>query len=109
MSVKLVTRMVFKIHGMDCAEEVAILRRELEPLVSNPDSLQFDVLSGKLIVEDQDLSLEQVVHAVAKTGMTAEAWSANSNRGKSTKQWISYRTLLTVASGISPIVLNVER
>ena len=100
MSVKSVTRMVFKIHGMDCAEEVAILRRELEPLVSNPDSLQFDVLNGKLVFEDQGLSLDQVVEAVAKTGMTAEEWAENATSDKSKNQWFSLRTLLTVASGM---------
>ena len=100
MSVNSIKQMAFKIHGMDCAEEVAILRRELEPLVSNPDSLQFDVLNGRLVVEDQDLSLEQVIRAVANTGMTAEEWANNAAGDKSKIQWLSLRTLLTGASGI---------
>jgi hypothetical protein len=34
----------FRIHGMDCADEVAILRREIVPLVGSPDRLGFDIL-----------------------------------------------------------------
>ena len=55
-------QMAFKIHGMDCAEEVAILKRELGPLVDDIEQLRFDVLNGKLIVEGtDDLSQDQVV------------------------------------------------
>ena len=43
-------QIAFKIHGMDCAEEVAILKRELGPLVDDFEQLRFDVLNGKLIV-----------------------------------------------------------
>lgn len=31
-----------RIHWMDCADEVAILRREIVPLVGSPDRLGFD-------------------------------------------------------------------
>lgn len=40
----------FKIHGMDCAEEVAVLKREVGPVVGGEDRLSFDILSGKLTV-----------------------------------------------------------
>jgi Zn2+/Cd2+-exporting ATPase len=43
-------RIAFRIHGMDCADEVALLRRELEPLVQAPDRLSFDILRGKMLV-----------------------------------------------------------
>jgi hypothetical protein len=36
----------FKIHGMDCAEEVGILKRELRDLVGNESNLSFDILNG---------------------------------------------------------------
>ena len=32
-------RLEFRIHGMDCADEVAILRREIEPIVKEPGTL----------------------------------------------------------------------
>ena len=39
-----------RIDGMDCAEEVTILKRELVPLVVDAERLQFDVLNRKLTV-----------------------------------------------------------
>jgi len=94
-------QLAFKIHGMDCAEEVAILKRELGPLVDDIEQLRFDVLNGKLIVEaGDDLSQEQIVHAVNKTGMRAEAWKDVEPETKS-GFWSDYgRTILTTASGL---------
>ena len=40
----------FRVFGMDCAEEVAILRRELGPIAGGPENLAFDILNGKMIV-----------------------------------------------------------
>ena len=34
----------FRIHGMDCADEVAILKRELTPRVGDSQRLAFDIL-----------------------------------------------------------------
>ena len=93
------SQMAFKIHGMDCAEEVAILKRELGPLV-DIEQLRFDVLNGKLIVVGMnDLSQEQVVQAVSKTGMRAEAWKDNEPENE-TDFWNVYgRAILTSVSG----------
>ena len=94
-------QMAFKIHGMDCAEEVAILKRELGPLVGDVEQLRFDVLNGKLIVEGtDDLSQDRIVQAVNKTGMRAEVWKDGEPETKS-GFWIDYgRTILTTASGL---------
>lgn len=61
---------------MDCADEVAILKRELTPLTGSADRLQFDILRGKMTVLDgsPNLTPAQIVSAVAKTGMRAEPW-----------------------------------
>ena len=66
----------FRIHGMDCADEVAILRRELNPLVQSADRLAFDILRGKMTVRGGSplATREQIVAAVARTGMRAELW-----------------------------------
>ena len=47
-------RSEFRIHGMDCADEVAILRREIEPIVKEPGRLSFDILRGKMNVDQGD-------------------------------------------------------
>ena len=40
----------FRIIGMDCADEVAILKREVGPVAGGEGQLAFDVLSGKMTV-----------------------------------------------------------
>ena len=65
----------FRVQGLDCAEEVAILKRELGPLVGGEESLGFDVLRGKLTVSSSDVAPEAIRDAVARTGMKAEPWS----------------------------------
>lgn len=65
----------FRIRGMDCAEEVAGLKRELVPLVGGEDHLGFDLLRAKLVITDAgDLSGEAIVEAVRRTGLRAEPW-----------------------------------
>ena len=44
-------RFEFRIHGMDCADEVAILKREMGPLVGDSSRLSFDILRGKMYVD----------------------------------------------------------
>ncbi len=95
------SKLTFRIQGMDCAEEVAILKSELSPLVESVEQLRFDVLSGKLIIDGaSNLSPEQIVQAVAKTGMRAEVWRDQSRPNESSF-WQTYgRSILTTASGI---------
>ncbi len=38
----------FRVLGMDCAEEVTALKRELAPLVGDEERLAFDLLQGKM-------------------------------------------------------------
>ena len=39
--------LVFRIHGMDCADEAGIPRKELGPMVQSAEQLSFDILRGK--------------------------------------------------------------
>ena len=48
------TEIELRIHGMDCAEEVTLLKRELIPLLGDEDRLGFDLLNGKLTVRRRD-------------------------------------------------------
>jgi len=41
---------IFKIAGMECAEEVTLLKREIGPVVGGEDRLAFDILRRKMIV-----------------------------------------------------------
>ncbi|MCO6435966.1 MAG: heavy metal translocating P-type ATPase [Phycisphaerae bacterium] len=94
----------FRIAGMDCAEEVAVLKRELGPLVGGEERLSFDVLRGRLTLsaEASDVGSRQVMDAVAKTGMRAEPWSEASSDAARTGLWQRWgRAALTGLSGMA--------
>jgi Cd2+/Zn2+-exporting ATPase len=63
---------VFKIEGMDCREEVAILERRLKPL-PGMEELVPDLVGQRLRVryDAAKLSTSAIVEAVAQTGMRA--------------------------------------
>lgn len=89
----------FKIHGMDCAEEVAILKREIGPLVGGADKLAFDILNGKMTILT-NIESNAVVNAVGRTGMRAELWETAPRKATEQTFWQRWgRTGLTIASG----------
>lgn len=90
----------FNVSGLDCADEVAILRRTVGPLVGGPDQLAFDVLNGRMTVLEAaaPTSDEAIVAAVAQTGMSAQ----RSFRGAKPEVDGRFRSqkLLTAVSGV---------
>jgi len=66
----------FKVQGLDCAEEVAVLRGEVGPLVGGGENLAFDVLNGRMTVLESAPSIApgEILAAVRRTGMTAVEW-----------------------------------
>lgn len=70
------SRLSFKIRGIDCAEEVEALKRELSPLVGGEDNLAFDILSGRMTVlaAPESVTADAIRRAVARTGMRAIPW-----------------------------------
>lgn len=97
----------FKIHGMDCAEEVAVLKREVGPIVGGEDRLIFDILNGRMTVtpESASLSPETIRQAVARTGMRAEVWRDEPTGPRDEDFWQRRgRTVLTVASGVLTVL-----
>ena len=95
--------LAFKIHGMHCAEEIAVLKRALGPMVGDEDRLAFDILNGKLVVESgpESVSTEAIIQAVARTGMRAEVWRATASAVGDAGFWQRHaRTVLTGASGL---------
>jgi Zn2+/Cd2+-exporting ATPase len=61
---------------LDCAEEVAVLRREVDPLVGGESNLAFDVLNGRMTILDSAMpvSADKIRAVVGRTGMTAVEW-----------------------------------
>ncbi|MFO0850762.1 MAG: heavy metal translocating P-type ATPase [Gemmataceae bacterium] len=91
----------FRIRGMDCAEEVAVLKREVGPVVGGEANLSFDVLNAKMTVAASvGLPGEQIQAAVARTGMTAEPWRDERSALADEGFWErNRRTVLTAGSG----------
>lgn len=71
---------VFKITGMDCAEEVSTLKREISPLLGGEEHCSVDLLNSKLTVKKTNatLKVEDVICAIEKTGMKASLWEKSS-------------------------------
>lgn len=92
----------FKIQGMDCAEEIAVLKRQLGPLVGGEDGLAFNLLEGTMILTRQanPVSADAIRRAVAQTGMRAELWSEQQAPGRDSIWERHGRSLLTTASGL---------
>ena len=97
-------QVVFKVHGMDCGDEVAALKREVGPIVGGEDKLAFDLVNGRMSVlgRADRLPAEQIEKAVLRTGMTAELWQegATSDATIAEERRRRTQTLLTTASGI---------
>ena len=94
----------FRIHGMDCVEEVSILKRELVPLVADEERLSFEVLSGKLKVNLDSLNVTRadVLAAIKRTGLKAEAWQVSTAKSDKASFWMrNQRTVSTAVSGLS--------
>jgi Cd2+/Zn2+-exporting ATPase len=93
-------RLQFRIHGMDCAEEVAALRNAVGPLVGGEERLSFDILNAKMTVEtDADVSVDSVRAAIAKTGMRAQPWTDDAERSQDEGFWHRHGQIVaTVAS-----------
>lgn len=65
-------RTAFRIQGMDCADEVAILRTALSKVPGIHD-IAFEILNGRMTVtySTDSVSPEAIISAVKQTGMTA--------------------------------------
>jgi Cd2+/Zn2+-exporting ATPase len=93
----------FRIYGMDCAEEVGILKREVGPLVGGSERLAFDILNGHMTVlaGEPAVSSRAVIDAVQRTGMRAEVWNEGETRIEEATFWQRQgRTVLTACSGL---------
>lgn len=92
------THYSYRILGMDCAEEVTILKRVVGPLVGDPELLFFDVMAGKMLVP-AEVAPTAVIEAVAATGMRAELWQ--SGDGQDAGRARRLRALAVVIAGLA--------
>jgi len=92
----------FRVHGLDCAEEVSAIERELGPLLGGRSQLAFDVLNGRMTVapEADSVADTAVREAVARAGMRCERLGAGgSQSGAEMTRQRHAQLWLTVLSG----------
>lgn len=92
-------RRAFKVSGLDCAEEVAVLRKAVGPVVGGEDRLAFDVLNGRMTIADHAATVpdQAIVRAVADTGMNAVPWAVQTAGGRQDGRRL--QVIFTIASG----------
>ena len=97
----------FRIVGMDCAEEIALLKREVGPAVGGEDNLTFDLLNGKMsvIAAPAGVTTDKVLRAVAAAGLQGQEWQADANKQVSALAPDSrLRPILVAVSGVSTLL-----
>lgn len=92
----------FRIFGMDCAEEIAALKREVLPIVGSSASVSFDLLNGKMVIKavGQLPPSSVFISAIKKAGMKAETWG-NTTKVPVNRFDRSLRIISTTISGIA--------
>jgi Zn2+/Cd2+-exporting ATPase len=93
----------FKVSGLDCAEEVAVLKRELGPLVGGEDRLAFDVLNGRMTVAEEARHVpdRDLLAAVKRTGMSASRWQPGRDEDGADERHRRLQVWLTALSGLA--------
>ncbi len=92
----------FKIAGMDCADEVATLKKELGPM-PGVEELRFDIFNAKMTViyAEDKITSDDLRAAVKRAGMRADLWSEKKDSLQPPTLWARRgKTLLTTASGV---------
>ena len=96
-------RSIYRVRGMDCAEEIRALKCAVCPLLGPDGTIDFDLMKGRMVIDalEHTLSDDAIRQAVAKTGMQAVPWSeqAPGNAGADTLWTRHGRALLAASSG----------
>jgi len=93
----------YKIKGLDCSEEVAILKRELGTK-DGVQGLEFDVLNARMTVtfDPATISEKQIIAFVDATGMKAVPWQQRDGQNTDTF-WQSHGRM--IMTGLSAVFL----
>jgi len=92
----------FQIHGMDCADEVATLKKELGP-ISGVQKLSFDIINAKMTVTyaEDKIKSDDLQAAVKRAGMRADPWNEKASNLPPPRFWTPRgRTVFTTVCGI---------
>jgi Cd2+/Zn2+-exporting ATPase len=102
--------MSFRIPGMDCMEEIYVLKREIGQHVGGDENLNFDLFNKKMTIKvlPIDLSEEIVINLVAKTGMKAIPWDFSLEVSLESQPSKHLRSLSTILCGVFTVIGLVQ-
>lgn len=92
--------LVYKVEGLDCAEEVILLRKVLDDKRIN--SLEFNILQSKMTVsfDAERMKEEEIVTSVKKAGLRAIPWEKSLLVSPKSFWIANSRFILTTLSGL---------
>ncbi len=92
--------LIFKIRGMDCAEEITALRKTVGPL-AGVERLDFNLLNGTMTVriDSREIGEDTIRSAVREAGLEALPFSAGESSTRETFWQKNGRTVMCIASG----------
>lgn len=94
------SKFIFKIDGMCCAEETRALKRTLKSFVAKEQDFVFDIINGKMTIncKSDDITEEKIIQRVAKkTSMKAKSWQEYLEQKEKTKAfWLRYSRIFAV-------------
>jgi len=92
---------VFRVEGLDCAQEVAALRREIGPLAGGDERLTFDLLTGRMAIDAPGSTITDgmIAAAAGRAGLRAAPLVPEASP-EPAQPWLRThgRPLLTMAS-----------
>ncbi len=92
----------FRVEGMDCAEEVDALRREVGPVAGGAERLAFDLMAGQMFVlaPRDEVPDEAIVAAIRKAGLAGAPVEGGVGLVEVTRWQRHGRTVMTAASAL---------
>lgn len=97
-----------RIKGMDCAEEVAALKKVLSPIIGGEGYLAFDLLNGRLVIKKtrNQIEFSAILRAIRRLGMEATPWDGQQATEVETGSWLRrhLRGVLTSVSGLLIVI-----
>ncbi|WP_448329511.1 heavy metal translocating P-type ATPase [Sulfitobacter sp. M13] len=92
----------FRVNGLDCADEVAILSKVVGPEVGGSEHLAFDVIYGRMTILEgaKPLSDDKIIKIVGSTGMSAKMWNAESAEADQAEHFARQRLFTGLSGGL---------
>ncbi len=109
-------RTSFQVHGLDCADEVAVLRSALSQL-PGIEEIAFEIVNGRMLVTHAPelATVETIITVVSQTGMTASVLDESNTNGPRVsdnsagplRAWLTTLSAICLIAGYTSYVLRL--